>query len=75
MFTYNVGSYGFKVSTLRTRINQGASSDQMQKAFRMWIKGTKDGNKVVLDGLIARRNDEFQLFNEGDYERDYDYTY
>lgn len=56
-FAYNVGTGGFKKSTLAWLINQGRYADA-QREFMSWIRG---GGRV-LPGLINRRRDEAKLF-------------
>jgi len=56
-FTLNVGSGGFKKSTLRWLIQQGRHQDAA-KEFMRWTRG---GGRV-LPGLVNRRRDEQRLF-------------
>jgi lysozyme len=73
-FIYNVGigsdrypeQYpGFKYSTLRTRINEGASVDEIQTQFRRWInRGTP-----TEAGLRKRRESECELWIGGDWRK------
>ncbi len=62
-FTYNVGPGAFKNSTLRRVLN---TSDVAKAAaeFARWNKGTIDGVKQVLPGLVSRRADETALFKK-----------
>lgn len=56
-FAYNVGTGGFKKSTLAWLINQGRYDDA-QREFMKWVRG---GGRV-LPGLVNRRRDEAKLF-------------
>ena len=62
-FTYNVGIGAFSRSTLLKKLN---SSDFRGAAreFKKWVKGTIDGKKVPLPGLVRRRDAERALFEE-----------
>jgi len=61
-FAYNVGTYNFKCSTLRSRLNrsdkQGAASE-----FPRWRLGGTP--KRILPGLVRRRAMERDLFLQG----------
>jgi lysozyme len=66
-FTYNEGAGNFGTSTLLQLLNQGdytGAADQ----FPLWHYFRKpDGSYQSSDGLIARRNDERDLFLNGSY--------
>jgi lysozyme len=60
-FTYNLGGANLEKSTLLKNINAG--NDVTKENFTDWNHA---GGKVV-NGLTARRTDEFNLFSKGDY--------
>ncbi len=62
-FTYNVGPGAFKNSTLRRKLN-GGDINQAAAEFAKWNKGTIDGVKQVLPGLVSRRAEEATLFKK-----------
>lgn len=57
-FTYNIGTGGFKGSTVHRLVNQGISDIQLKNAFLMWDKA--DGR--VLDALVERRIKEYNTY-------------
>jgi lysozyme len=61
-FVYNVGIGAFQSSTLLRLLNSGAPKTEVAVQFDRWNKGTVNGEKVVLPGLIRRRNEEKALF-------------
>lgn len=62
-FCYNVGTGAFLGSTLLKKLNSGDFPGAAEQ-FLVWNKGTKDGKKIVLDGLTNRRRDEKALFEK-----------
>lgn len=66
-FAFNVGNGSLGSSTLLARLNlgdyQGAASE-----FGRWVKGTINGSKVTLPGLVKRRKAEADLFLGADVE-------
>lgn len=60
-FTYNLGGGNLGKSTLLKNINAG--KEVTKENFTDWNRA---GGKVV-NGLTARRTDEFNLFSKGDY--------
>lgn len=66
-FSYNVGGYAMMKSTPVRLINQG-KVEQGCKALGMWNKATVNGKKVVVKGLVNRRNEEIKLCIEGEME-------
>lgn len=59
--TFNIGEGAFAKSTLLAKLREGdyaAAADQ----FAVWNKGTVNGKKVPINGLIRRREAERQLF-------------
>lgn len=62
-FCYNVGAAAFQGSTLLKKLNAGDSTGAAEQ-FLVWNKGTKDGIKVIIDGLTNRRKAEKALFEK-----------
>jgi lysozyme len=63
-FVFNVGPGGFRSSTLLKKLNKG-DFDSVVPEMKQWNKGTIDGKKVVLRGLINRRKVEADLWTTG----------
>ncbi|MGG8661102.1 lysozyme [Streptomyces lividans] len=63
-FSYNVGGSAMRKSTAVRFINQGKIEEGC-KALGMWNKITKNGKKVVVKGLVNRRNEEIKLCLSG----------
>ena len=63
-FSYNVGGSAMRKSTAVKLINQG-KIEQGCKALGMWNKATVNGKKVIVKGLVNRRNDEIKLCLSG----------
>lgn len=63
-FSYNVGGSAMRKSTAVKLINQGKIEEGC-KALGMWNKITKNGKKVVVKGLVNRRNEEIKLCLSG----------
>jgi len=61
-FVYNVGIGAFQSSTLLRLLNSGAPKAEVAAQFDRWNKGTVNGQKVVLPGLVRRRSEEKALF-------------
>jgi lysozyme len=66
---FNIGSTGFKNSTLVQKINSGFTGDSLKPYFDAWNKVTnlKTGTKEVNATLVNRRKMEFHLFDTGEY--------
>jgi GH24 family phage-related lysozyme (muramidase) len=60
-FAYNVGAQAFADSTLLKKLNARDYAGAADELLR-WKYVTQGGNKVVSSGLLARRNDERELF-------------
>ena len=60
---FNIGVENFKNSTLLRKLNAGDIVGAAEQ-FSVWIKGTVNGKKVVLPGLVTRRALEKKLFLE-----------
>lgn len=63
-FSYNVGGHAMKNSTAIRLINQG-KLEQGCKALGMWNKATVNGKRVIVKGLVNRRNEEIKLCLSG----------
>lgn len=63
-FCYNIGSAGFRLSTLRRCINNGNKNnkDVISVAFLSWNKIRKNGILEVSEGLSNRRKKEIDLY-------------
>lgn len=57
-FAYNIGTNGFKHSTVLRLVNQGIADDQLKAAFLMWDKA---GGRVLQD-LVNRRTKEYEVY-------------
>lgn len=64
---FNIGEPRFVESTVLLRVNDGADV-LVPEAWRRWKFITKDGEKVVSNGLVKRRNAELALW-AGDLAR------
>lgn len=64
-FVFNVGVNAFKNSTLLRLLNLGQIEDAAEQ-FQRWKYGTRNGKKVVLGGLVKRRQEEKELFLQGE---------
>ena len=60
-FSFNLGSNALRISSLRKVLNAG-KYNEVPNQIRRWNKATVNGEKVVLDGLVRRRNAEALLF-------------
>ena len=63
-FSYNVGGSAMRNSTAVRLINQG-KVEQGCKALGLWNKATVNGKKIVVKGLVNRRNQEIKLCLSG----------
>lgn len=63
-FTYNVGDYAYRQSTLRTMFKEGRNGAGCLEMHR-WNKITKGKRKVVAKGLTNRRIVEVELCMKG----------
>ncbi len=62
-FTYNCGTGALQKSTLCSKIN--TKQPILEKYFTDYSKATQGGKKVVLPGLLKRRQEEYKLFING----------
>lgn len=58
---YNIGVKGFQTSSVLMYFNSGLL-DKAAASFKLWNKGTVKGRRVVLPGLVKRREAEMKLF-------------
>jgi lysozyme len=65
LFAFNIGTEGFRTSTLAVLLNQG-NYDAVPTQMRRWNKETVNGVLRVNQGLINRREKEIKIWN-GDY--------
>lgn len=63
-FAFNVGEAGFKGSTLLKKLNRG-DKNSVPAELAKWVKGTVDGKKVTIPGLVNRRAAEAGLWAKG----------
>lgn len=61
-FIFNVGVSAFETSTMRRKLCVGADEASVAAEFGRWVYGTSDGKKVVLKGLVRRRQMEAEKF-------------
>lgn len=61
-FCFNIGDGAFAKSTLLRKLNQGDYLGVPMEMTR-WVKGTRNGVKIILPGLVKRRSDEGELFS------------
>lgn len=64
-WTFNLGSGSLASSTMRKRILEG-NFTAAAKELRRWNKATVNGEKIVLRGLVRRRETEAHLFLTGE---------
>lgn len=57
-FAYNFGESNFSNSTLRRKINSGASKEEISHEFRRWVYADGEEN----EGLVSRREMEIDLY-------------
>lgn len=55
---YNIGTGGFKKSSVLKKLNVNPNDPTIADSFRLWNKG----GGVVLNGLVRRRNAEIELY-------------
>lgn len=61
-FIFNVGISAFENSSMRRKLCTGADDASVAEEFGRWVYGTVDGKKVVLKGLVYRREKEAEKF-------------
>lgn len=67
-FAYNVKFESFKTSTLLKKINSGQPKKDIAAEFLRWVYYTNNGFKLISNGLKNRRQKEYNLFLNGDYD-------
>lgn len=60
---YNIGITGFTNSTVLRLMKKNPKDPFIKDAWLMWNKETKNGVKVVSDGLLKRRKREYKLYS------------
>jgi len=66
--TFNIGPGNFRYSSLLAKINENKmDTETITKCFIMWNKVKQDGRKVVSPGLMKRRRQEANIFNNSVY--------
>lgn len=61
-FAYNVGVGALERSTLWRKVCGDVEDETIAAEFGKWVWGTKDGKKVVLQGLVNRRKGEVKMW-------------
>lgn len=61
-FAYNVGTAGFKGSTLLKKVNRDPNDLTIRNSFAVWNKGRVKGILQVIQGLVNRRKYEADLY-------------
>lgn len=61
-FCYNVGITGLNSSTLLKKVNKNPNDTTIRAEFAKWNKGTINGKKQVINGLVNRRKAEADLY-------------
>ena len=61
-FIFNVGISAFETSSMRRKLCTGADDASVAEEFGRWVYGTVDGKKVILKGLVYRREKEAEKF-------------
>jgi lysozyme len=61
-FVYNIGIPRFAASTMLRKLNSGYPKEIVAAEFDKWNKGNVNGELIVLNGLVARRKLEKELF-------------
>ena len=61
-FAYNVGTAGFKSSSLLKKVNRNIIDPKIRNSFAAWNKGRKNGVLQVIKGLVNRRKAEADLY-------------
>jgi lysozyme len=59
-FVYNAGPTQFRSSTMLSKLNAGDHAGACKELLR-WVYGTVKGKKVVLPGLVTRRQAEYKV--------------
>jgi lysozyme len=67
-FAYNAGLNNLANSTWWAELLEGKPAPQVKLSLARWNKATINGKKVVLSGLVARREAEGRILTHGAYE-------
>lgn len=65
IFAYNIGSAGFRGSTVGKKVQAGQFTTVLESNFTSWNKVTVNGVLVPSIGLTTRRKAEYYLFSTG----------
>ena len=68
IFTYNLAGGLRKATSLVDKVNSNADEQSMRST---WYRYSMPGNSTFHFGLLNRRIDEYEIWNCGDYRRDY----
>lgn len=61
-FAYNVGVEALRGSTLWKKACANVEDSTISDEFGRWVWGTRDGKKIVLQGLVNRRKGEAKFW-------------
>jgi len=61
-FVYNIGMFNFLKSSVYKAINRNPNDPEIADLLKRWNKTTVNGKKVVLNGLVKRREKESNLY-------------
>ena len=61
-FVFNLGFDDFAGSTLRRKLVANVEDATIPDEFRRWVYATVDGKKMILPGLVTRREWEAQMY-------------
>lgn len=67
---FNIGNGAFASSSVLKLINNpnaATSYDSLEGAWKAWNKGTVNGERIVINGLINRRSYEWVYYTTGNY--------
>ena len=64
---YNIGTPNFKTSSALRWHNAKESPAKVCAGIRMWNKATVNGKKIILKGLVRRREAECSVYTTGDF--------
>ncbi|SFK63690.1 type VI secretion system secreted protein VgrG [Nitrosomonas aestuarii] len=72
MFSFNIGVEGFRTSSALKLVNNPraiTNYSSLETAWKAWNKETKNGIKEISDGLVNRRQCEWNVFMKAIYRR------
>lgn len=68
IFSFNIGGSAFAASTVLRLMNE-CNYKEACEHFDDWVKVTKGGRRIFSEGLQNRRDEEQELFINGDYTK------